>query len=275
MVGEWMSVRVFRNNSNKFEDITDQTGLSEETGWWNCLTSADFDHDGDMDLVAGNLGLNCKYKASKEHPFEVYAKDFDNNGHLDIVLGYYNADILYPLHGLKRSSYQLPFISQKFKTHDAFAKATLQDVYGIENLESARNYKAGNFASCYFENNGKGTFGIRPLGNLAQISSINCIIAEDIDLDGHLDLVIAGNTYGFEVETPRNDAGFGLFLKGDGTGSFKPEPASESGLLIDGNVREICMIHLETNRARGIIAAKNNGFMQVIKVNNNKEGSLK
>jgi hypothetical protein len=274
VVGEWMPVRVFKNNGNKFEDITDQAGLSEETGWWNCVISADFDNDGDMDLVAGNLGLNCRYRASMEHPFEIYNKDFDNNGRLDIVLGYYNADTLYPLHGLKKSSDQLPFIRQKFKTHDAFARATLKDVYGIENLKSAGNYKARNFASCYLENIGNGTYRIKSLENPAQISSVQSIINEDIDLDGHLDLVIAGNTYGIETESPRIDGGIGLYLKGDGNGSFTPVTASESGLLIDGDVREIHMIHLGVDRTPGIIAAKNNSFMQVIKINN-KERSLK
>ena len=110
-------------------------GLSDETGWWNCLTSTDFDNDGDMDLVAGNLGLNYKYKAGKKYPFELFVKDFDNNGKPDLVFGYYNNDTLYPLHGLKSSSSQLPFIKQKFPTYDAFARATLSDVYGSDNLK--------------------------------------------------------------------------------------------------------------------------------------------
>jgi enediyne biosynthesis protein E4 len=267
IVGEWMPVRILKNTGNAFKDMTDQSGLSQETGWWNCVISADFDHDGDMDLIAGNLGLNYKYKASQKYPFEIYARDFDNNGKLDIVMAYYNNDTLYPLHGLKNSARQLPFIKQKFTTFDAFAKATLADVYGAENLKGALNYKARNFASCYFENKGDGTFSIYPLPNPAQISSVNGIIAEDIDGDGNLDLIIGGNMYGSEVETPRNDASIGLFLKGDGTGRFVPVPASESGLLIGGDVREIALIRLGGNKSRGIIVARNNSLMQVVKIN--------
>lgn len=267
LVGEWMSVRIFRNDRKSLTDISSQTGLENEDGWWCSVTSGDFDSDGDMDLVAGNLGLNYKYKASREKPFEVYAKDFDNNGSFDIVLGYYNeGNSLLPLRGREYSSNQMPFIKKKYPTFDAFGKATLSDVYGTENLNSALNYKAKIFATSYFENLGDGTFKISPLKNLAQISSVNGIIAEDIDKDGHLDLLIAGNNYGSEVETPRNDASFGLFIKGDGTGSFEPVPSSISGLQIGGDVKCISLIGLGRNGKKGIISAKNNDFIQIVEI---------
>jgi hypothetical protein len=267
IVGEWMSVRMFINNSGKFREITEKAGLSEETGWWNCVTAADFDNDGDMDLIAGNLGLNSKYKASKKTPFEIYAKDFDNNGRLDIVLAYYNNDTLYPLRGLESSSNQLSFIKKKFPTYRSFGKATLADVYGTDNLKSALKYAANIFATCYFENMGDETFKVRPLCKLAQISSVNSIMAEDINSDGNLDLVLAGNLYGSEAETPRNDASIGLFLTGDGKGNFEPVPAMQCGLFISGDTREISSIHLGKNGNMGIIAAKNNELMQILRIN--------
>ena len=146
-----------------FKDITDKSGLPDETGWWNCVTSTDFDNDGDMDLVAGNLGLNYKYKASKKYPFELYVKDFDNNGKLDLVFGYYNNDTLYPLHGLKSSSSQLPFIKQKFPTYRCFCQSnSVRSFTDADNLKSAMTFKAVNFASCYLENTGDGVFKIIP-----------------------------------------------------------------------------------------------------------------
>jgi hypothetical protein len=266
ILGEWMTIRVLKNNGTSFKEVTDKCGLSDETGWWNCLTATDFDNDGDMDLVAGNLGLNYRFKASKKYPFELFVKDFDNNGKQDLVFGYFNNDTLFPLHGLKSSSSQLPFIKQKFPTYNAFARATLSDVYGAANLNSALIFKAVNFASCYLENNGAGVFKVIPLPVPAQISSVNGIISDDFDGDGQKDLVIAGNMFGSDPETPQNDAGIGLFLKGCGAFPCRAVPACESGLDIGGEVREIQMIHLGKRGYPAIIAAKNNSLMQVIKI---------
>ena len=133
-------------------------------------------------------------------------------------------------------------------------------------LKSAMNFKAVNFATCYLENTGDGVFKVMPLPVPAQISSVNSIISEDFDDDGHKDLVIAGNMFGSDPETPRNDAGIGLFLKGNGSGGIKPVPASESGLNIGGDVREICLIHLGKSRNPAIIVAKNNSLMQIVKI---------
>ena len=219
-----------------------------------------------MDLFAGNLGLNYRYKAGKSYHFELFVKDFDNNGKQDLVFGYYSNDTLYPLHGLKSSSLQLPFIKQKFPTYHAFARAILSDVYGSDNLKKAINYNAVNFATCYLENTGDGVFKIMPLPVPAQISSVNSIVTEDFDDDGHIDMIIAGNMFGSDPETPRNDASIGLFLKGNGSGGIKAVPACESGLNIGGDVREICQINLGKGKNPAIIVARNNSLIQIVKI---------
>jgi enediyne biosynthesis protein E4 len=265
ITGEWMAVRILRNSGGKFEDITIKSGLAGETGWWNTVISADLDNDGSMDLIAGNLGLNFSYKASVKNPFQLYVSDFDNNGKEDLVYGYYNNDTLFPLHGLKRSAMQIPFMKKKYPTYDSFARATLDDIYGAANLQKAFCLKANNFQSCFLKNQGKGVFKAVPLPLPAQLSSVNSIIFEDLDGDGIKDLVLAGNLYGTDVETPRNDEGIGLFLKGDGRGGFSALPASKSGLNLEGEVRNICLMHIGKNRQTAIIVAKNNGFIQVVK----------
>jgi hypothetical protein len=266
IAGEWMPIRILKNKVGVFEDISEKSGLAGESGWWNCVIAGDFNKDGHMDLIAGNLGLNYKYKASQKYPFEIYSKDFDNNGTLDLVLGYHYHDTLFPVYGRDRSIEQTPFIKQKYPTYSSFARASLEEIYGKENLESALKYQATNFATCYFENKGDRTFKIHELPNLAQISSVNSIVAEDIDRDGNLDLVIAGNIYGSEYVTTRNDASIGLYLKGDGKGNFEPVPLKNSRLFIDGEVRKINLLHIGKTKERAIIIAKNNDFMQLLRI---------
>ena len=200
----------------------------------------------------------------------MYFKDFDNNGEPELVLGYYSEGILYPVYGRDRSASQYPFIKQKYPTYDAYGKATLEEIYGVENLKSALNYKARNFATCYFENMGDGVFRVIPLKNLAQISSVNSILTYDFNGDGNLDLIIAGNMYGSDVETVRNDASIGLLLEGDGTGNFEPVSFIKSGLCIKGEVKEIASIHLRRNKTSGIIALKDNGLIQLFEIDSTK-----
>ena len=62
IVGEWMPIRFFRNDGKALTEITDQCGLKDTEGWWNTIIAEDFDKDGDIDYVAGNLGLNSQIK---------------------------------------------------------------------------------------------------------------------------------------------------------------------------------------------------------------------
>jgi hypothetical protein len=172
IVGEWMPIRILRNDDGKFTNATYGAFDKETTGWWWSINSGDFDNDGDIDYVAGNLGLNYKYKASQEVPFIVYSDDFDHNGSNDIVLSYYEQGVCYPLRGRSCSSQQVPEIKKKFPTYNLFSEATVTDVYGEEKLEKALEYKAHHFASSYFENNGDGTFKVIELPQLAQISTM-------------------------------------------------------------------------------------------------------
>ncbi|MBK8501265.1 MAG: hypothetical protein IPL46_03130 [Saprospiraceae bacterium] len=180
------------------------------------------DHDGDQDLLVGKLGLNYKYKASSEEPFEVYYYDFDDNGTKDVVLTYYNFGIQYPLRGRECSSQQVPMIKEKFENYDLFASSDVFKVYGENKLDQALHLESTNFASVYVENLGDGSFKISNLPIEAQISSVNDFVINDFDQDGHADVLLAGNLFDAEVETTRADAGFGLLMLGDGAGHFKP-----------------------------------------------------
>lgn len=261
LVGEWMPITVFRNNRGHFQNITNKLGLEQTTGWWFSLAEGDFDQDGDLDYIVGNLGLNYKYKANEEETFDVYLNDFDKNKSNDIVLSYYDEGEKFPVRGRQCSSQQIPAIKKKFKDYDAFAVATLEDVYTKKSLENSLHYQVKSFASVFLENKG-GEFVKHDLPNYAQLSSVNAIIVEDFNDDQHLDLLIAGNLYASEVETPRNDAGVGLYLKGDGKGGFKAVSPTESGLYIPGDTKDLVKITIKNNSY--IMAAKNDDYVQFI-----------
>ena len=264
LIGEWMPITFIKNDEGYFTDITKDLNFDDSRGWWYSINQGDFDNDGDQDYIIGNLGLNYKYKANPEETFDVYFNDFDGNNKNDIVLSYFNEGEKFPLRGRECSSQQIPGIKEKFKNYESFSNATLEEVYTEDRLESSLHYQVKSFASIYLENR-NGEFIIRELPNLAQLSSINQILVEDYNKDGHLDALLAGNLFASEVETPRNDAGIGLFMQGDGKGNFKPISASESGFYTSGDVKDMTKITL--NNKDYIIVAKNNDYLQWIKIN--------
>lgn len=252
---EWGNIQAFSCKNNDFFNISEQYGLNNNVGWWFSLAAADIDYDGDMDLVAGNLGLNYKYKASQKAPFHLYLNDFDKNNTNDIVLGYHEGEQMYPLRGRECSSGQMPFIKKKFQTYEDFGKANLQEVYG-EGLDNARHLAATNFANSVLINEDNTHFSFTPLPNTAQISSINKILINKNNGGKNTDLILFGNLYGSEVETPRNDASYGHYLRSIGDGDFTNVPPQKSGLYVQGDVRGAAYINLGINR--GLLVARNN-----------------
>ncbi|MEX2235715.1 MAG: VCBS repeat-containing protein [Cyclobacteriaceae bacterium] len=266
VVGEWMPITILENEKGHFVNKVHALSLTNTTGWWSSITAEDLDGDGDDDYVLGNLGLNYKYKASPTEPFTVYYKDFDNNGHNDIVLGYYNYGELFPLRGRSCSSQQIPDIKKKFVDYNAFASSNLKEVYGEQNLNQSLHYEVQMFQSVCMRNMGGGNFDIKQLPSEAQISSINSTVVADVDGDGIKDLIVAGNMYGSEIETPRNDASVGLFLKGLGGCNYKPVPPHQSGLYLPYDVKDMKLIKLGKENA--LIVAVNNAPARLIKIRN-------
>ena len=261
VVGEWMQIKIFENESGFLEDKSDRYNLEHTKGWWNCIKAEDIDNDGDMDFVLGNLGTNYKYQATVEEPFHVYAGDVDENGKYDIVLGQYNQNTLFPVRGRQCSSEQIPEIAEKFPTYHDFGKATLADVYG-EELNTMLHLEVNNFKSGILLNNGSGKLEFKAFDNYAQIAPINQILIEDVDLDGHKDLITAGNFYASEVETGRADAGYGLVLKGDGKGNFTSMFGEKSGMFLDKDVRDLEIVNM--NDSRLLIATTNNDNLEIL-----------
>ncbi len=264
VVGEWMPIRVLKNEQGYFKDVSKEVGLDDSRGWWFSIEEGDFDADGDTDYLVGNLGQNYKYKANEKETFDIYFNDFDNNKTKDIVLSYYNEGEKFPVRGRECSSQQMPAIKNKFKNYESFSNATLEDIYSEDVLEKSLHYQIKSFASIYLENK-DGRLVMHKLPIEAQLSSINQILVSDYDKDGNLDAVVAGNLHASEVETPRNDASIGLFLKGDGAGGFIPVEGKKSGLYVPGDVKDMDFITIQGKRH--LVAAKNSDYLQFVKVN--------
>ena len=263
ITGEWMPLTFLENRKGKLVQMED-TGLEEDVGWWFSVEAGDFDEDGDLDFVAGNLGTNYKYQASHEEPFQVFLNDFDDNGSLDVVLGYFDEGTLFPVRGRQCSAEQMPFIKDKFPTYDLFGKADLMAIYGEESLDRSLNYQARNFRSSYVENLGNGKFRLHSLPVEAQMSAVNDLLVQDVNQDGHLDLVAAGNLFASEVETPRNDAGVGLLLLGNGAGEFETVPAHQSGIYLPEDIKQLAFLRMK-EAGIFILAAPNDGKLRLIR----------
>ena len=265
VVGEWMPISIFINKNGAFRDASAEFGTGKLKGWWYSIDKADLDNDGDEDLVAGNLGLNGKFHTAPGKPFNVFANDFDENGTCDVVLSKEYKGRLVPTRGRQCSSQQMPFIKEKFPTYKDFANAGVEDILGKEKIKKSLHLQVTTFKSLVLLNEG-GKFIVQNLPNEAQIAPINSIICSDLDGDGNQDIIVAGNNFDAEVETPRYDAGSGLVLKGNGDGTFVPVLARQSGFYAPGNVKNICLLNHAIGIDKLILVASNNAPMQVFEL---------
>jgi enediyne biosynthesis protein E4 len=261
LVGEWMKVCIFRNDKGQFIDVTNNAGLDETSGWWNCIRVADIDGDGIPDLIGGNLGLNSLLKASVKEPVEMYLNDFDNNGTLDQVICSYQNGISYPVASLDELSAQITGLEKKFPSYSDFGGKTVKEIFGKKAIEQSMVKKATMFESCVFLNNVNGTFRINKLPTLAQVSPVRDIMVRDIDKDGKQDLILVGNDYAVRPSYGRYDASYGWCLLGETSNIYKPLMPVVSGLKIIGDARKIVQIDIKGKHY--LVAAVNNGDLQV------------
>src|SRR5450432_283425 len=271
IAGEWMPVRFFKHNQGRLTEATASTGLTHMNGMWRSLIAVDMDNDGDMDLVAGNLGLNCDYHVSPAEPMELYAADLDANGTIDPVFFYYIKGLdgkrhSYP--GISRSQFaeQVPLIKKQFLRYSDYSQADYDKIFKNKARKDVFKLYCEETRSFYLENTGNGKFVKHPLPIEAQFAPVNAILCEDLDNDGFNDVLLAGNEYQFVVMTGRYYASYGCFLKGGADMKFISVPPVQSGFILNGDVKDMSMIRL-SNGVKIILAAVNNDSMRVFRVN--------
>ncbi|MCB9878496.1 MAG: VCBS repeat-containing protein [Planctomycetes bacterium] len=255
LAAHWQPLRLLRQQADHtFVDATAQAGLAASSGWWNALVAWDVDGDGDLDYVAGNQGLNTKYKASPEHPARLYFGDFDGDGRRDLVEAKYEDERLLPVRGRSCSSQAMPVLAERFPTYQQFARSVLTDIYPAEQLQQNGQLQAFELRSCWLRNDGEGHFTVEPLPRRAQLAPIFAMVVVD-DL-----LVCAENSFAPEPETGHADGGTGLVLRRGGDG-LEVVPTAEHGICAGGDHKGVVMLRRAAKTM--VLFARNDGPMHM------------
>jgi hypothetical protein len=263
VAGEFMPLVFYKNNGGKFTRL-EGTGVERQTGWWSSLSQADFDRDGDIDYIAGNLGWNNNFQVSGRYPLKVYAKDFDGNGSIDPVMACYMRETmedstkkLFPVHFWDEMNQQSPAFRKKFTRYKQFGKATLEGVLNPNDLKGALVLDATYMGTSYVENLGGGRFSLRELPVETQFAPVFGIITDDFNMDGNADVLMVGNDYGNEVFAGKYDAFIGTMLLGNGRGDFDVIKPWESGFTVKGDGK--ALVSMKVGETMLYVASQNKG----------------
>ncbi|WP_245843484.1 VCBS repeat-containing protein [Niastella vici] len=240
ITGEWMAPRIFTFKGDHFIEV--KSDLNELYGWWQTVVAADVNNDGKTDLVLGNVGDNFYLHPDKEDPVKLWINDFNSNGSEDKILTrtYEKRDV--PVFLKREMQEEIPSIKKENLQHKDYARKSIQELFPEEMIEKS-NVKLFNYTKTIVAiNNGNGQFTIQPLPYEAQLSLTNAILCTDINKDGFPDLVLGGNKSGFPPQFGKLDASYGDVLINNGKGSFTWLPSRQTGLLVEGEVRDITLI---------------------------------
>lgn len=257
LAGEWGPLRVFRNHAGRLEEATTALGLDRSTGWWTGIAVGDFDEDGQLDILAGNWGLNSLYRATAEHPVRLYYGDLSGQGRMDLVEASFEPSLGHwaPDRDLTTLAASLPWLRAAFPTHRQFAAATMDAVLAGA-VHPAQITEARTLATTLFLRRGA-RFEAVPLPPSAQLAPVFGVAVADFDLDGHLDVFLAQNFFAVAPVIGRQDAGRGLLLLGDGRGGWRVLDAAESGIAAYGEQRGVAVGDYDGDGRPDLVVAQN------------------
>ncbi|HEX5172256.1 MAG TPA: VCBS repeat-containing protein [Cyclobacteriaceae bacterium] len=242
VAGEWMSLKIFSRRDGNWIDDSQHWFAKGTNGWWNCLLAEDFDQDGDIDLIAGNYGLNSQFRVSPEKPSTLIYKDFDGDNQVDPFFSYFVGDKSYPFASRDEALGQVPFLKPRFTDYNQYANASLKTMFKKKELNDAVRLSADGLSTMYFENKGN-QFETKPLPVEVQFSPVYAMTCIDVDNDGDKDVVVGGNESNVRVRIGRTDANRGVILLNDGKGNFSCLSQRRVGLNVKGDVRGIVNIN--------------------------------
>ncbi len=261
VVGEWMPITFFKNTGETFEKLGGETGLEYSSGCWNSIIGADFDKDGDIDYIAGNLGLNSWLKATQQEPLSLYSADFNHDGIVDpLIFNVVNGKQV-PFHSRTLLISQMNYLGEKYPSYHEFANATLESMLDETQRVQAKKYFTYELRSSYIENLGDGKFDISPLPNIIQVAPVFGMSVDDFDLDGNFDVLVTGNSHATALRLGWYDASIGYFLKGNGNGNFTPYTGVGTGFFVDKDAKSMVRFKDSKNNALIAVASNNDSLM--------------
>ena len=247
IVGEWMPITIIKNHNGVLELAPETLTIDESSGWWFSIDASDIDNDGDIDFIAGNLGLNSIMKTNPEGKVKMYINDFDNDGSIEQVITVNKEGKNYPLASMDELAGSISFIKDKYNSYSDFAGSTLQEIFPENLLDKAIVKEVETFESLVFLNDGDGFFKRIKLPVEIQFSPVMDMLFDDFDKDGIIDMVLGGNFNSVKPSIGRYDAGYGWYLKGKGNGYFTVMYPNYSGFNVTGEIRKIHNIKIKDN----------------------------
>ncbi|MDE2731087.1 MAG: FG-GAP-like repeat-containing protein [Bacteroidota bacterium] len=247
IVGEWMPITLFKNNAGVLNHHP--AGLEEAIGWWQRILPADLDGDGDMDFIAGNHGLNSRFKA----PVDLWVSDFDRNGRVEQIFARTVDGQLFPWHLRHDLVGQLPHLVRTFPTYASYAGRTIHEIFPAEAVEQAHHLRATELRSMAGFNDGSGRFTLQPLPFEAQLAPMYGLAAVTRESAGEPLILMGGNLYEVKPEAGRYDASYGTVMQAP---ALTTVAWQTSGFVLRGQVRRL--LPITAGNRNLVVAALNN-----------------
>ncbi|MFH5832476.1 FG-GAP-like repeat-containing protein [Halalkalibaculum sp. DA384] len=259
---QWDSLVLFENEGGTFRNVSSAMGLEAHKGWWNGVSTGDFNNDGLPDIVATNIGANSVYQlndqANEPKPLKLFYSDFNMDNRVDIVDSYYSPALDAYVPRRKLYSFDsLPVVLRNVASHEQYAHSSVDEIFG-QDFSKIPSKQINTLRNMLFINTGSG-FRPVPLPEYAQFSTAFHPAVADFNNDGNEDLFLSQNLFPFPSYIPRQDAGRGLLLLGNGAGDFEIVKGHDSGIMVYGEQRSASVSDVNRDGRVDLAVTQNEG----------------